>query len=292
MKLSLRRSYLSIKEFPDTELPKFTLITGLNGVGKTHLLKGMLEGHIAVDLAPDPQNEIRLYDWTTLAPADTGAFDGAVLLQERNRIAEMFLGQTAVHAEIVLDVARRFGLQGAQLRDIETLTRMTVSELTNSLGTEERAKQAHQAIQRAAHQASNTAFGAPSVREFQNQIESIARAVGFLSFPPDKLQPIVDSVQRLVLGLKGEGEVAARGLSAYLGGFELMLYESYLKIDDHDLEAMVLEAFPGLKNIARDRSGALIQHIADSVIRDRPQFVPRDLYATFLELLSAPSHLA
>lgn len=49
MKLKYNIDYLSIKKFDPIELPTLTVLTGLNGAGKTHLVEGILNGSIAVD---------------------------------------------------------------------------------------------------------------------------------------------------------------------------------------------------------------------------------------------------
>lgn len=49
IKLKFNRPYLSIKTFEETVINDFSLITGLNGVGKTHFLKSIDLGHIAVE---------------------------------------------------------------------------------------------------------------------------------------------------------------------------------------------------------------------------------------------------
>ena len=48
MYLSLNKPYISIKTFltPTESLPKLIVITGLNGCGKTHLLKAIEKGHV------------------------------------------------------------------------------------------------------------------------------------------------------------------------------------------------------------------------------------------------------
>ena len=48
MKVKLRQPYLSIKVMDEFELPRFSVLTGRNGVGKTQLLKGIAERRIGV----------------------------------------------------------------------------------------------------------------------------------------------------------------------------------------------------------------------------------------------------
>ncbi|MEZ5993433.1 MAG: ATP-binding protein [Planctomycetota bacterium] len=48
-KLRFVEEYKSISSFEDLELPEFTVVTGINGCGKTQLLEAILHGRIAVD---------------------------------------------------------------------------------------------------------------------------------------------------------------------------------------------------------------------------------------------------
>ena len=49
MKLTLSAPHISIKKIDDVEINDFTVLTGLNGAGKTHLLEAMKEGKCRVD---------------------------------------------------------------------------------------------------------------------------------------------------------------------------------------------------------------------------------------------------
>lgn len=75
MKLIFNKKYKSIDSFPTTELPDFTVITGLNGSGKTHLLEALENGSIKIDEIDAKNDEIRLFNWFTLVPNNDGKFD-------------------------------------------------------------------------------------------------------------------------------------------------------------------------------------------------------------------------
>lgn len=49
MKLKFKEEYLSIKLFEETELENFTLLTGVNGSGKTHLLQALVQDKCQID---------------------------------------------------------------------------------------------------------------------------------------------------------------------------------------------------------------------------------------------------
>jgi hypothetical protein len=65
---------------------------------------------------------------------------------------------------------------------------------------------------------------------------------------------------------------------------------TYLLTDDHALEAKVLEAFPTLKAISRDRPGLLMKHVVSTVLRDQPMFFVDELKRLFLKILDGESH--
>jgi len=49
LKLKFRQSYLSIKEMDDVILDDFSILTGLNGTGKTHLFHAIKNGSIEIE---------------------------------------------------------------------------------------------------------------------------------------------------------------------------------------------------------------------------------------------------
>ncbi|UML92144.1 AAA family ATPase [Shewanella xiamenensis] len=71
MKIEFINEYLSISDFDSYEIPEFTLITGLNGSGKTHLLKAIETGSIRTNLKISPNinsRPIAYFNYQTLAP--------------------------------------------------------------------------------------------------------------------------------------------------------------------------------------------------------------------------------
>ena len=73
--LKLLNPYKSITKFSDIEIPDFTVITGFNGAGKTHLLQAISEDFIR---AYEHFHELTVKKFVThssLAPNDSGAVD-------------------------------------------------------------------------------------------------------------------------------------------------------------------------------------------------------------------------
>ena len=58
MKIEVVRQYKSIKSLPDISLPDFTILTGTNGSGKTHLLEGITAGYIHLEIEERKVNSI------------------------------------------------------------------------------------------------------------------------------------------------------------------------------------------------------------------------------------------
>lgn len=57
MDLHLNRPYLSIRSFPDVSLPSLTIVMGLNGSGKSHMLQAVANGSMTNSIvAVDPMN--------------------------------------------------------------------------------------------------------------------------------------------------------------------------------------------------------------------------------------------
>jgi ABC-type transport system involved in cytochrome c biogenesis ATPase subunit len=62
--IRFKAQHRSLTAFPELALPKFVVLTGVNGAGKTHLLQALDTGALEVEGIPDKQ--IRYFDWTSL----------------------------------------------------------------------------------------------------------------------------------------------------------------------------------------------------------------------------------
>lgn len=72
--LRFYREYRSIKHIDDFSLPSFTVLTGKNGSGKSHLLEAISVGAIQTDVSNDPRKEVRLFNWNTIVPIDNDSY--------------------------------------------------------------------------------------------------------------------------------------------------------------------------------------------------------------------------
>lgn len=177
MKLRFATSYLSIKEFPEINLKEFTLITGLNGTGKSHLLRAIQTGSVRADIAQEVKTDVRFYDWTNLLPQDQGAFQSETLTNERDQIFEQFSIQTRAQHDTIVSAARNHGVRGAFLANPIKLAELSEDELSQILENQEKASKAHAAIQHAVRAASEAILNHKRVRDFRGQIEKAAQVV-------------------------------------------------------------------------------------------------------------------
>ena len=134
MKLTFQKPHRSIKNFPETELPKFTVITGVNGAGKTHLLKAIGDGDISTDIAPNPKQEIKFFYWGSLVPSDMGTTTVTNLHSERSQLLNVIRESRAHHQNSLNDIIKRHALDSLYSdNDIWKLCTLSVEEIAQHL---------------------------------------------------------------------------------------------------------------------------------------------------------------
>ena len=110
MKLIFQKPHRSIKDFPEIELPKFTLITGVNGAGKTHLLKAIGDGDISTDITPNLKQEIKFFDWSSLVPSNMGTTTVTNLHSERSNIWNVIRESRSQYQKNLDDTIKQYNL--------------------------------------------------------------------------------------------------------------------------------------------------------------------------------------
>lgn len=142
--LQFVQSYLSINKFPTAVLPDFTLITGPNGAGKSHLLQAIQNGSIATDAAPEQRpgnitSHVRLFDWASMIPQDTGLYSSENIRQERQNLLNHYtsLRQNQSWIEPARAAARSLGFDGDFLNDPGRILTADDAELMKTLHSEE-----------------------------------------------------------------------------------------------------------------------------------------------------------
>lgn len=154
MILTFVHPHISIKELPTAELPAFTLITGLNGSGKSHLLQALANGKIHADIAPNHSTDARIFTWSEMVPQDSGGFSGGQLAQERDQLFQQFSGVKSQYEEYVRQPARQAGVSGQRLNNLQALAALSVKDLIDLGHVNDFAQQIHHALLKAVQAAS------------------------------------------------------------------------------------------------------------------------------------------
>jgi predicted ATPase len=110
MQLAQTRVYRSIKTLGKVDVPPFTVLTGLNGSGKSHLLEAIANGSVAVDLAPDFRRDIQLHTWATLVPNDVGITNISGVHQHRDWFVGHVRNRKTERTNDLFDKLREFGI--------------------------------------------------------------------------------------------------------------------------------------------------------------------------------------
>lgn len=89
LNLKFIKPHNSIKSFEDCELPDFSIITGVNGSGKTHLLEAIANGNIKI--AEFIKNQVRLYNTANFQASIEEASTPASAYQARDQISKQYI---------------------------------------------------------------------------------------------------------------------------------------------------------------------------------------------------------
>lgn len=181
MRLHFQTSYLSIHSFPETDLPDFCLITGLNGAGKSHLLQALEAGSVRSDVAPNQisnRTEIRLFDWNSLVPQDTGVFTTEAIRNEKVDAFNHYNSQrhNLQVIEPFRNTVRSLGLPDEYVRNPVSATLLSLTELTPIVGAD-RAQAVSESLRHQADQSDNVLLN-HIPEHYRSRIHLIAQAAG------------------------------------------------------------------------------------------------------------------
>lgn len=149
MRLTYVKPFLSLRRFDPIDLPEFTLVTGVNGAGKTHLLRAIHSGHVQVDRAAANAGQIRYFDWTSMTPNNAVEVNPASIYAHRDRILKLVEQARAQHYPRLIDVLQRFGV--ASTENPWRLARLSPQELAALPGVGIRASEISNALKTEAH---------------------------------------------------------------------------------------------------------------------------------------------
>ena len=88
MKLIFRENHLSISQFNPTELNDFTVLTGVNGSGKSHLLDAIEKRKVVIEGMDNER--IVLFNYETFKLENESAFNAQQLASEREAALNYF----------------------------------------------------------------------------------------------------------------------------------------------------------------------------------------------------------
>jgi ABC-type branched-subunit amino acid transport system ATPase component len=144
--LTFASVYKSLKHLEGVTLPKFVVLTGRNGSGKTHLLEAILGGQVRSSLVNHPAAEVRIFNSTTIIPTDTGLFDPA---QEQSRKSQWF-GIVSSRRDETFPALQQFAIQQGVPVDycsnIQKIASLNASKLREIIQQPERAVEIEAAL--------------------------------------------------------------------------------------------------------------------------------------------------
>ncbi|MEL7406424.1 MAG: ATP-binding protein, partial [Cyanobacteria bacterium J06558_2] len=141
MKLALQKSHKSIRLLQDVELNDFTVLTGVNGAGKSHLLEAIENGSIKVDGIASGGNLIRRFDWSNLVPNDTQAINPYTLIQERDNHWKDISSQITRSRDSFKQFLEQIKITNKSDDEIKQMASMTELELSEKLSDHQKAHQ-------------------------------------------------------------------------------------------------------------------------------------------------------
>lgn len=127
----------------DTELPEFTVITGKNGAGKSHLLEAIDKGNVKVDIIQNHNTEIRLYNWNSLVPNNEQNFDSQKISQERYDLFIKFSKERDKVARNLINIATRAKFPHDLLNSAHKLATLSEEDCIDILGDEDIGRSFH-----------------------------------------------------------------------------------------------------------------------------------------------------
>lgn len=142
MLLSFHLPHLSITSFQSIEVPALTVVTGVNGSGKTHLLSAIKEGKITTDVTTDLETDIRFFNWNSLVPKDTGEFQASQVYKERDSFIQWGREARGQQSERLDKWKQHFGLSIAFHGKEDSLYRITRAKLSEFISDENQLEKA------------------------------------------------------------------------------------------------------------------------------------------------------
>jgi len=137
----------SIIRLPDASLPKFVVLTGKNGSGKTHLLEAIDQGKVKSSLVEDQTNDVLLFDWNTIIPKDTGIFHPHQHQTQRSNWFTQIRSQQDAQFSNIQQQVINLGIPVEYCSSLQKIKKLTVPKLKKILTDPENAETIHANLQ-------------------------------------------------------------------------------------------------------------------------------------------------
>lgn len=151
MRITFKRSHLSIVGFESIVLPEFVLITGPNGSGKTHFLQAISNGAIDCGIvaagSPNFHEQVRYFDWNSLIPKDEERFSSETIRNEKISMYHIYDQiRNSVISEEMRRVLRHHNVSEQYMLNVSEVANFELARWHSITGNNESAKQIHETI--------------------------------------------------------------------------------------------------------------------------------------------------
>lgn len=181
MRLSFNNPHLSISSFETVELPRLAVVTGPNGVGKTHLLKAIATGQISTDVTKYNESMIRFVD-NALVMRDAETITRSVIDNERDQVGQAFF-KLRDNARLLFWMKNAFpGINGmAMADDVSIADIRTISERAITDLEEEQQRFTTERLDTSIREAAKLYFD--MIKDLPHAIRAISSAASGLGIP-------------------------------------------------------------------------------------------------------------
>lgn len=124
MKLKFRSDHLSIVHFDEVELEYFTVLTGVNGSGKSHLLEAIENKKVIIE--GNENSKVIRFNFETFKLENEGEFNGQNISQEKNSAWNYYESQIKPQAQNWKNI---FGDQYDVIRDRHKSTKTPIMSI-------------------------------------------------------------------------------------------------------------------------------------------------------------------
>lgn len=133
MKLIYQRNHRSITQFDPIELQNFSILTGVNGAGKSHLLEAIEQGHIIIEgIQPNQANmpkHIRRFSWHEMYPQGAASFASSQVASEQSNYWHSLEGARSDLRKTLKQRLTQFDIPDLNTLDIELLPKLSKNDL-------------------------------------------------------------------------------------------------------------------------------------------------------------------